>query len=96
MAKRKLAEAQAHAKAEKYLYELPDTLRINTLRIMKESALPNQWINCDVREMNFKVFHNQVDVIMADPPWDIHMELPYGTLTDEEMQVLFIAIGNES
>ena len=22
---------------------------------------------------------------MADPPWDIHMELPYGTLTDSEM-----------
>lgn len=24
-------------------------------------------------------------VIVADPPWDIHMELPYGTMTDEEM-----------
>jgi len=23
---------------------------------------------------------------MADPPWDIHMELPYGTMTDEEMK----------
>ena len=23
---------------------------------------------------------------MADPPWDIHMELPYGTMTDDEMK----------
>lgn len=22
---------------------------------------------------------------MADPPWDIHMQLPYGTLKDKEM-----------
>lgn len=27
-------------------------------------------------------------VIMADPPWDIHMELPYGTMTDDEMRNL--------
>lgn len=27
-------------------------------------------------------------VIMADPPWDIHMELPYGTLSDDEMRQL--------
>lgn len=25
---------------------------------------------------------------MADPPWDIHMELPYGTLSDDEMRQL--------
>ena len=23
---------------------------------------------------------------MMDPPWDIHMTLPYGTLTDDEMK----------
>ena len=27
-------------------------------------------------------------VIMADPPWDIHMELPYGTMQDDEMRNL--------
>ena len=27
-----------------------------------------------------------IDVIMADPPWDIHMDLPYGTMTDDEMR----------
>ena len=25
-------------------------------------------------------------VIMADPPWDIHMDLPYGTMLDDEMR----------
>ncbi len=25
---------------------------------------------------------------MADPPWDIHMELPYGTMEDREMKSL--------
>ena len=27
---------------------------------------------------------------MADPPWDIHMELPYGTMEDEQMRRLAI------
>ncbi|KAI3453332.1 hypothetical protein Pfo_009995 [Paulownia fortunei] len=27
-------------------------------------------------------------VIIAEPPWDIHMELPYGTLADGEMLIL--------
>ena len=27
-------------------------------------------------------------VVMADPPWDIHMELPYGTMSDDEMRHL--------
>lgn len=31
-------------------------------------------------------------VIMADPPWDIHMELPYGTMSDDEMRQLNIPI----
>lgn len=29
---------------------------------------------------------------MADPPWDIHMELPYGTLSDDEMRQLNIPV----
>lgn len=55
-----------------------------------DRALPPQWINCDVRNFDFKMLHNQVDVVMADPPWDIHMELPYGTLRDDEMLSLGI------
>ncbi|CAG8589376.1 13397_t:CDS:2, partial [Racocetra fulgida] len=30
-------------------------------------------------------------VIMADPPWDIHMTLPYGTMTDDEMKAMEIS-----
>jgi mRNA (2'-O-methyladenosine-N6-)-methyltransferase len=29
-------------------------------------------------------------VIMADPPWEIHQDLPYGTMADDEMRKLNI------
>ena len=29
-------------------------------------------------------------VIMADPPWEIHQELPYGTMSDDEMRKMDI------
>lgn len=35
-------------------------------------------------------FLGKFAVIMADPPWDIHMELPYGTMSDDEMRQLGI------
>lgn len=38
---------------------------------------PPQWINCDLRYFDMTVL-GKFSVIMADPPWDIHMELPYG------------------
>ena len=46
---------------------------------------PPQWIQCDIRKLDFDVI-GKFTVIMADPPWDIHMELPYGTMTDDEMR----------
>jgi mRNA (2'-O-methyladenosine-N6-)-methyltransferase len=54
-----------------------------------ENALDAQWANCDIRYFDYKVL-GKFDVIMADPPWDIHMDLPYGTLSDEEMKNLKI------
>ena len=36
------------------------------------------------------MFKGNFDIVMADPPWDIHMELPYGTLSDDEMKALDI------
>jgi mRNA (2'-O-methyladenosine-N6-)-methyltransferase len=39
-----------------------------------------QWVYCDLRCFDFTVL-GKFSVIMADPPWDIHMELPYGTVT---------------
>ena len=50
-------------------------------------VLPSQWINCDIRDFDCSIL-GKFDVIMADPPWDIHMELPYGTLRDDEMKNL--------
>ena len=29
---------------------------------------------------------------MADPPWDIHMELPYGTMSDDEMRRMNVQV----
>jgi len=53
-----------------------------------------QWINLDVRELLNADSPNllgKFSVIMADPPWNIHMELPYGTMQDEEMLDLGVA-----
>ncbi|KAK0206172.1 MT-A70-domain-containing protein [Desarmillaria ectypa] len=48
---------------------------------------PPQWINCDLRRFDYSVL-GKFHVIMADPPWDIHMSLPYGTMTDDEMRAM--------
>uniref|UniRef100_A0A672LM04 mRNA m(6)A methyltransferase n=1 Tax=Sinocyclocheilus grahami TaxID=75366 RepID=A0A672LM04_SINGR len=52
---------------------------------------PSQWICCDIRYLDESIL-GKFAVVMADPPWDIHMELPYGTLTDDEMRKLNIPI----
>ena len=52
-----------------------------------ENTLPSQWISCDIRKFDYTIL-GKFDVIMADPPWDIHMDLPYGTLSDDEMKNL--------
>ena len=46
-----------------------------------------QWVSADVRTLDMSVL-GQFGVILADPPWDIHMDLPYGTLSDDEMRNL--------
>eukprot|EP00448_Togula_jolla_P025321 CAMPEP_0170650018 /NCGR_PEP_ID=MMETSP0224-20130122/45592_1 /TAXON_ID=285029 /ORGANISM="Togula jolla, Strain CCCM 725" /LENGTH=741 /DNA_ID=CAMNT_0010981679 /DNA_START=21 /DNA_END=2242 /DNA_ORIENTATION=- len=66
-----------------------DTKRINELA-MKGMELPSQWIQCDLKTFPLSIFKGQIAVVMADPPWDIHMELPYGTLTDDEVRNLKI------
>ncbi|XP_030369246.1 N6-adenosine-methyltransferase MT-A70-like protein isoform X1 [Scaptodrosophila lebanonensis] len=48
---------------------------------------PPQWIQCDLRFLDMTVL-GKFAVVMADPPWDIHMELPYGTMSDDEMRAL--------
>lgn len=51
------------------------------------SLISPQWIQCDLRYLDMSCL-GKFSVIMADPPWDIHMELPYGTLSDDEMREL--------
>jgi mRNA m6A methyltransferase catalytic subunit len=53
------------------------------------TELPAQWISCDVRRLDLRVL-GKFGILMMDPPWDIHMTLPYGTLTDDEMKDLKI------
>uniref|UniRef100_H2Y8F1 mRNA m(6)A methyltransferase n=1 Tax=Ciona savignyi TaxID=51511 RepID=H2Y8F1_CIOSA len=56
---------------------------------ISRKMLPPQWISCDIRYLDVSVL-GKFSVIMADPPWDIHMELPYGTMQDDEMRALRI------
>ncbi|KAJ9522259.1 hypothetical protein QJQ45_008086 [Haematococcus lacustris] len=49
-----------------------------------------QWIRCDVRKLDMSVL-GKFGIIMADPPWQIHQDLPYGTMEDEEMRNMNIS-----
>lgn len=56
-------------------------------RSIEVTLNPPQWIQCDLRYLDMSCL-GKFSVIMADPPWDIHMELPYGTMSDDEMREL--------
>ena len=59
-----------------------------SIQLMDSTKLvPPQWIQCDLRNFKFECL-GKFSVLMADPPWDIHMELPYGTMSDDEMRRL--------
>eukprot|EP00879_Flechtneria_rotunda_P014588 GHRR01015245.1.p1 GENE.GHRR01015245.1~~GHRR01015245.1.p1 ORF type:complete len:458 (+),score=121.45 GHRR01015245.1:224-1597(+) len=48
-------------------------------------ALPSpQWIKCDIRTFDWSIL-GKFGVIMTDPPWEIHQDLPYGTMSDQEL-----------
>ncbi|CAH0772125.1 unnamed protein product [Bemisia tabaci] len=74
-----------------------DPLLDESLQIVEKKLLvqdktilyPPQWVQCDLRYLDMTVL-GKFAVIMADPPWDIHMELPYGTMSDDEMRQLGI------
>ena len=50
-----------------------------------------QWITCDIRTFDMNVL-GKFGVIMADPPWEIHQDLPYGTMADDEMRKMNIKV----
>nr|XP_023921736.1 N6-adenosine-methyltransferase MT-A70-like [Quercus suber]POE98820.1 n6-adenosine-methyltransferase mt-a70-like [Quercus suber] len=85
-----------HMKTCKYVHyeidQMPDVLPppkpLKRAEYCSEVELGEpQWINCDIRSFRMDIL-GQFGVIMADPPWDIHMELPYGTMADDEMRTL--------
>ena len=85
------AEQAQILKEMKYESVGTDTVRINEVHINTRVDFPPQWICCDLRTIDLKIFRGIAKVVMADPPWDIHMDLPYGTMTDDEMRALPVA-----
>ncbi|XP_039443274.1 N6-adenosine-methyltransferase MT-A70-like protein [Culex pipiens pallens] len=68
----------------------PETSLLGAKRVTNDpcaTLYPPQWIQCDLRYLDMTVL-GKFAVVMADPPWDIHMELPYGTMSDDEMRQL--------
>ena len=61
------------------------------LWILKQALGEAQWIKCDVRSFDMTVL-GKFGVIMADPPWEIHQDLPYGTMADNEMRKMNIGV----
>ncbi|ESO04318.1 hypothetical protein HELRODRAFT_79167 [Helobdella robusta] len=55
------------------------------------TLFPPQWVQCDLRQFDMSVL-GKFAIVMADPPWDIHMELPYGTMSDDEMRKLNVPV----
>lgn len=51
---------------------------------LSREVLPPQWINCDVRTFDFTTI-GKFAAVIADPAWNIHMNLPYGTCNDSEL-----------
>lgn len=54
---------------------------------ISKSLLPPQWIRCDVRKFDFSCL-GKFSAVIADPAWNIHMNLPYGTCNDIELLAL--------
>ncbi|KXN87907.1 N6-adenosine-methyltransferase 70 kDa subunit [Leucoagaricus sp. SymC.cos] len=77
-----------HQRALQKTKKKPHRLDVGLGPLGRETGpLPPQWINCDLRKFDYSVL-GKFHVIMADPPWDIHMSLPYGTMTDDEMRAM--------
>ena len=61
---------------------------------MRGTCVPDaQWIDCDLHTFDLSTL-GKFDVVMLDPPWDIHMScvsansLPYGTMSDSDLFAL--------
>ena len=79
-----------HAHSCKFVhYELDASFeQVESLRkkFRSPANYPPQWVNCDLRSFDLSVFRNvEISAVIVDPPWDIHMDLPYGTMADNEL-----------
>ena len=51
-----------------------ENLKVNNILFSKHvTRYDGQWINCDVRDLDFSIL-GKYGVIMADPAWDIHVQ----------------------
>lgn len=66
---------------------LPDYDATQMLRVHR--VLEAQWVKCDIRHIPLRIF-GKFAAIIADPAWNIHMNVPYDTVSDEEMGQLAI------
>ncbi|SJX63225.1 related to IME4-positive transcription factor for IME2 [Sporisorium reilianum f. sp. reilianum] len=55
------------------------------------SSQDAQWIDCDLKDFDYSML-GKFDIILADPPWDIHMSLPYGTMSDDDMRSMPVPV----
>ena len=76
-------------KETKKLTKATGVAKLNTSSEGVMKMMPAQWVQCDIRTLDYSVL-GKFSVVMADPPWDIHMELPYGTMSDDEMRKMAI------
>ena len=76
-----------HAHSCKFVHYELEVSNFQVSPEMTESGLwPPQWVNCDLRDFDLTVFKClNVSAVIIDPPWDIHMDLPYGTMDDNEL-----------
>lgn len=50
-----------------------------------------QWVNCNLESIDLGLLvkdgasKSYFDALIVDPPWDIHMSLPYETLSDQSI-----------
>ncbi|CCD23305.1 mRNA (N6-adenosine)-methyltransferase NDAI_0B02700 [Naumovozyma dairenensis CBS 421] len=65
-------------------YKIPFYSHGNCSSVAVKEQLPPQWIKCDVRKFDFNII-GKFSVVIADPAWNIHMNLPYGTCNDIEL-----------
>lgn len=54
---------------------------------MMRVTLPPQWITCNLKDIALPVF-GDFAAIIADPPWDIHMNSQKLIITDSDLQAL--------